>query len=44
VIALLVVAYWGASVGTERWKRARRLRRREAQIRIVKSLPRASTQ
>jgi hypothetical protein len=44
VMALLVVAYWGASVATERWKRARRLRRREAQLRVVKPLPRASTQ
>jgi hypothetical protein len=35
VMALLVVAYWGASVATERWKRARRLRRREVQLRIV---------
>ena len=44
LMALLVVAYWGASVATERWKRRRRLRRREAQLRIVKPLPRASTQ
>ncbi len=44
VMALLAVAYWGASVATERWKRTRRLRKREAQLRIVKPLPRASTQ
>jgi len=44
-MAVLVVAYWGMSVATERWKRSRRLRRREAQLRVVKPLPhRASTQ
>ncbi len=44
VMAVLVVAYWGASLANERSKRARRLRRREAQLRVVKPVPRASTQ
>lgn len=44
VTALLVVAYWGFSVSVERWKRERRVRRRESQLRVVKPLPRASTQ
>lgn len=44
LMGVLVVAYWGASVATERWKRARRLRKREAQLRVVKPLPRASTE
>lgn len=44
VMALLVVAYWGALMATERWKRTRRLRRREAQLRVVKSVPRPSAE
>jgi len=44
VTALLVVAYWGFSVSVERLKRARRVRKRESQLRVVKPLPRPSTQ
>jgi hypothetical protein len=42
VMAVFVLVYWGGSVATERWKRTRRLREREANLRIVKDLPRAS--
>ena len=44
VMALLLFAYWGVSLAMERWQRTRRLRRREAQLRIVKPLPRVSSQ
>lgn len=37
VMAVLVVAFWGTSLAMERWKRTRRLRQREANLRIVKS-------
>jgi Na+-transporting NADH:ubiquinone oxidoreductase subunit NqrB len=40
-MAIFVVVIWGASMGTERWHRSRRLRQREAQLRVVKSIPRA---
>jgi NQR2/RnfD/RnfE family subunit of NADH-ubiquinone oxidoreductase len=40
--AVVAVASWGASLLRERWQRNRRLRQREAQLRVVKSIPRAS--
>ncbi|HKW73749.1 MAG TPA: RnfABCDGE type electron transport complex subunit D [Candidatus Dormibacteraeota bacterium] len=42
VMAVLVIVYWTGSVFTERWKRARRLRQREANLRVVKTISRAS--
>lgn len=42
VMAVLVVAVWGASAGIERWRRTRRLRQREANLRLVKPVTRAS--
>jgi hypothetical protein len=42
VMAVVVIAYWGVSVYTERWRRERRLRQREANLRIVKPVSRAS--
>lgn len=41
-MALVVVAYWAASLLLERWKRTRRLRQREANLRAVKTISRAS--
>lgn len=41
VMALLTVAYWSASAGMERWRRDRRLKQREANLRIVKTSSRA---
>lgn len=40
VMAVVVIVLWATSVGTERWKRALRLRRRQAQLRVVKSVTR----
>jgi Na+-transporting NADH:ubiquinone oxidoreductase subunit NqrB len=37
MMAVLVVALWAASTAMERWKRNRRLRQREANLRVVKS-------
>jgi Na+-transporting NADH:ubiquinone oxidoreductase subunit NqrB len=37
VMAVFVVVLWGASLGRERWQRNRRLRQREAQLRVVDS-------
>jgi Na+-transporting NADH:ubiquinone oxidoreductase subunit NqrB len=37
VMAVFVLVYWGASVMTERWKRTRRLRQREANLRVIKT-------
>jgi len=37
VIAVLVVVLWAASFGSERMQRNRRLRQREAHLRIVKT-------
>jgi hypothetical protein len=37
LMAVFVVLLWAASVGRERWQRNRRLRQREAQLRVVKS-------
>jgi Na+-transporting NADH:ubiquinone oxidoreductase subunit NqrB len=42
VMAVVVLAYWAASIGMERWKRARRLRQREANLRAVKTISKAS--
>jgi len=42
VMAVIVIAYWAASVGMERWKRTRRLKQREANLRVVKTISRAS--
>ena len=42
VMAVIVIVYWAASVGMDRWKRTRRLRQREANLRVVKSISRAS--
>jgi NQR2, RnfD, RnfE family len=42
VMAVAVVVLWAASLGSERWQRNRRLRQREAQLRVVKSVPGAS--
>ena len=36
VMAVVVMVLWAASLGTERWKKTRRLRRRQAQLRVVK--------
>jgi len=40
--AVVAVSTWGASLARERWQRNRRLRQREAQLRVVKGVPRAS--
>jgi hypothetical protein len=37
VMAVVVVLLWVASIGRERWQRNRRLRQREAQLRVVNS-------
>ena len=37
VMAILVVALWGAATGLDRWKRNRRLKQRDANLRVVKS-------
>lgn len=42
VMALAVVVLWATSVMLERWKRTRRLRQREANLRAVKTISRAS--
>jgi hypothetical protein len=42
VMAVIVIAYSAASVAMERWKRNRRLRQREANLRVVKPITRAS--
>ena len=42
VLAVVVVVVWGASVAIGRWKRTRRLRQREANLRVVKTASRAS--
>jgi len=41
-MAVVVIAFWSASMAMERWKRARRLRQREANLRVVKTISRAS--
>jgi Na+-transporting NADH:ubiquinone oxidoreductase subunit NqrB len=42
VMAVVVVILWSASITLERWKRTRRLRQREANLRVVKTISRAS--
>jgi hypothetical protein len=42
VMAVFVLLFWAGSLASERWKRNQRLRRREAHLRVVKSVPRAS--
>lgn len=42
VMAVTAVIVWGAAVLRERWRRNRRLRQREAQLRVVKNISRAS--
>jgi NQR2, RnfD, RnfE family len=37
LMAIFVVVLWATSMGTERWRRNRRLRQRDAQLRVVKS-------
>ena len=40
--AAIAVASWSASLTRERWRRNRRLREREEQLRVVKGIPKAS--
>jgi Na+-transporting NADH:ubiquinone oxidoreductase subunit NqrB len=40
-IAVLTILMWAASASIGRWRRARRLREREANLRVVKGYPRA---
>jgi len=42
VMAVFVLVFWGGSLLSDRWKRTRRLRQREANLRVVKSVSRAS--
>jgi Na+-transporting NADH:ubiquinone oxidoreductase subunit NqrB len=42
IMAVLVAILWGGSIGAERLRRNRRLRQREANLRVVKSVSRAS--
>jgi hypothetical protein len=42
VMAVFVVMVWAASTAMGRWKRNRRLAQREANLRVVKSVPRTS--
>jgi NQR2, RnfD, RnfE family len=42
VMAVLAAILWGGSIGAERLRRNRRLRQREANLRVVKSVSRAS--
>ncbi len=39
VMAVFVLVFWGGSVASARWQRTRRLRQREANLRVVKSVP-----
>jgi hypothetical protein len=38
-MTLVVVILWGAAAGMDRWKRTRRLRQREANLRVIKPIP-----
>lgn len=40
-MTLVVMALWGAAASMDRWKRTRRLRQREANLRVVKPISRA---
>lgn len=42
VMAVAVVIAWSTSISIERWRRTRRLRQREANLRVVKTISRAS--
>jgi hypothetical protein len=42
IMAVLVIVFWAASLAMDRWKRTRRLRQREANLRVVKTISRAS--
>jgi Na+-transporting NADH:ubiquinone oxidoreductase subunit NqrB len=42
VMALIVIVIWSMTVSMERWKRTRRLRQREANLRAVKTISRVS--
>ncbi len=42
IMALLVIVFWAASLAMDRWKRTRRLRQRDANLRAVKTISRAS--
>jgi hypothetical protein len=42
LMAVAVIVVWSASMGMERWRRTRRLRQREANLRLVKTITRAS--
>ena len=42
VMAVFVIVFWAGSLASERWKRNRRVRQREAHLRVVKSVSRAS--
>jgi len=42
LMAVFVLLFWGGSLWSERWKRTRRLREREANLKVVKSVSRAS--
>ena len=42
VMAIVVIVFWSASMAMERWKRTRRLRQREANLRVVKTISRVS--
>ena len=42
VMVVVGVAYWSTSMALERWRRTRRLRQREANLRVVKTASRAS--
>ncbi|HUZ85407.1 MAG TPA: RnfABCDGE type electron transport complex subunit D [Candidatus Baltobacterales bacterium] len=42
VMAVVAVVFWAASSSMERWKRNRRLAQRDANLKVVKSIPRAS--
>jgi hypothetical protein len=42
VMAVFVLLFWGGSLASERWRRTRRLRQREANLRVVKSISKAS--
>lgn len=42
VMAVIVAALWGVTLMTERWRRARRLRLREEQLRVINPASRAS--
>ena len=38
VMAVVVIIYWSSSIAMERWRRNRRLRQREANLRVVKTI------